>query len=763
MLIEPARLPPRKSGSVGGSAPNRRPTASHSRALLRFVLRSLSLLLLLAVASRVEAAAAGEAENLRVLDFWQSYSDAPNALYKDLIDDALVPLRERQERIARLRTRSDWQQYQRDTHAKLLELVGPFPEKTPLHSRALGVVQKDGFRVEKIVYESQPRLFVTAALFIPDRLTGRAPAILYCSGHTPLSFHNPVYQHVILNLVQRGFVVLAFDPINQGERLQFLDPETGKSEIAASGLGHSHAGAPAFVLGSSLARLMIWDGIRGLDYLVSREEVDPRRLGVTGRSGGGTQTAYIAAIDERVLAAAPENYITNFEHLLKSRGPQDAEQNFYREISRGFDQGDFVIARAPKPTLILATTRDIFSIEGTHTAFAEARRAFEAFGHPEAMAMSVDDDVHASTRKNREATYAFFQQHLGLPGDSTDIPVEPLTAEELRITATGQVTTSLGGETILSLNQREAARLGGELDENRRDLTGHLAVVKAKAAELAGHEPAAGRDPAPIFSGRYQRDGYTIEKHLLPVDERYAIPLLAMMPAGARPARVVLYLHPEGKAAAAGAGGEMEWFVRQGCAVVAPDIIGTGELGPGFLETNDPTHGGFRTWFGYVLMGKSIVGRQMRDVLRTMRFIEQKFGTQSQEVAGVARGSFAALLLHTAAIEGGGGRIALLEPLLSYESLVSSRRYPLPYLQSAVPAALTAYDLPDLAACLAPRKLLLADACDGSGARADAAAVARETEVIVRAFAASGDPARFSVFRSDAQQSLTQALADWLK
>lgn len=722
----------------------------------------VSLLLLSQLVPAADAAAPA-GENLEVLDFWQIYSDAPNALYKGLAEEMFERLSERKQAVAQLRTRADWQQYRQQTRDKLRDLVGPFPEKTPLNARTLGVVKKDGFRLEKIVYESQPGLFVTAGLFLPDPLPAKAPAILYCSGHVPDSFRNPVYQHVILNLVKRGFIVLAFDPVNQGERLQFYNPAMGRSEIAASGLGHSHAGAPTFILESSLARLMIWDGIRGIDYLVSRDEVDSRRLGITGRSGGGTQTAYIAAMDERLVAAAPECYITNFEHLLKTRGPQDAEQNFYNAIARGFDQPDLLIARAPQPTLILATTRDIFSIEGTHEAYAEVQRACEALGDKAAIAMNVDDADHESTLANREAMYAFFQRHLNLPGDATDIPSQLLTEEELRITETGQLATSLRGETVLSLNRQEAARLDKELDERRRNQARHLAQVKADAARLAGYEPPAGKTQGSAFSGRYRRDGYAIEKHLIPVDERYAIPLLVMAPESPAPSRVVLYLHPEGKAAAANKGGEMEWFAKQGYTVVAPDIIGTGELGPGYLSAGRlEDHGPFLQWYGYVLMGKSFVGRQMQDVMRTLHFIEKRLGVSPADVAGVSRGAFAPLLLHTAAIEGVCAKVALLEPMISYQSLASSRRYPMPYLHSAVPRALTAYDLPDLAARLAPRKLLLADARDGSGARAAAALVEEETAVVARAFSAGGKAAEFVVFRSGQGEDLNQALAAWL-
>ncbi|MDO8542062.1 MAG: acetylxylan esterase [Opitutaceae bacterium] len=701
------------------------------------------------------------AEHASVLNFWGYYTDATNVLYQDFSREAFARLAERKVKVARLESRADWERYRQEARERIIELAGPFPEKTPLNPRVLGAVNKGAFRVEKIVYESQPGLHVTAALFVPEPLRGKAPAIIYCSGHSDSSFRSPPYQTMILNLVQKGFVVLAFDPIGQGERLQYFNAQTGRSDFGngSSTREHTRAGSQCFLTGSSLARYMIWDGIRSVDYLVTRPEVDPARIGITGRSGGGTQSAYIASVDERIRAAAPENYLTTFEQLLKTRGPQDPEQNFHRGIARGFDQPDFVLARAPKPTLVVATTRDIFSIEGTQALFAEARRGFTALGRADALEMTVDDAEHTSTRKNREATYAFFRQHLELPGDSTDESIALLSADELRITETGQVSTSLRGESVFTLNRREATALGEKRDERRRDLPRHLAAVKADAARLAGYAPPAERAPA-VFSGRIQREGYDLEKYLLPVDERYAVPVVALVPKTPS-GRVVLYLHPGGKAAQAGPDGEMEWLVKQGCTVIAPDVVGSGELGPGFLGV--PGDNPPRLWYAYVLLGKSILGRQMADVMRTVRFAQARFGVAPGDLAGVARGVFGPLLLHTAAIEGIFGRVALIESLLSYHSIAMTERYAPAWIQGAVPGALTAYDLPDLVACVAPRHVLLADPRDSRGAPAKAAEIAEETAVMVRAHARN--PARLKVLSLPPGDTaaLNKAVAEWLR
>ncbi|HUR56691.1 MAG TPA: acetylxylan esterase [Opitutaceae bacterium] len=716
------------------------------------------------LASAASPGATAPVERLTVLDGWSYYSDATNAAYRVFTDEALPPLTARKAAVEQLATRADWERYRDEARKKIFELVGPFPEKTPLNARITGVVKKAGYRIEKVIYESQPGLHVTAALFVPEPLQGRAPAIVYCSGHHDAGFRAPNYMLVILNLVKKGFVVLAFDPLGQGERLQYYDPRTGNSEFGDnnSTREHSRAGSQCFLTGDSLARYMIWDGIRSVDYLLTRPEVDPARLGINGRSGGGTQTAYIAACDDRLFAAAPENYVTTFESVLKMRGPQDPEQNFYRGLARGFDQPDLLIARAPKPTLLVATTRDIFNIEGTQAALAEARRAHSALGDTtETMAMTVDDAEHASTLKNREATYAFFRKHLNLPGSVADETVERPTAEELRITETGQVSTALRSETVFSLNRRRAEMLGEKLEGRRRDLPSHLVAVKAEAARLAGYIPLAAAASRSVFAGRFPREGYALEKYLLPVDHRYAIPVLVMVP-DAPTKKVVLYLHPQGKSTLAAVGGEMEKLVKQGCTVIAPDMIGMpGEIGPGVVAK--PEEGPPRLWYGYVLLGKGMIGRQMEDVMRVVRFAEAKYQVAPDDLIGFARGESAPMLLHTAAIAGVFGKIAILDAPLSYRSLVTSLRFAPKYLAAAVPAALTAYDLPDLIACVAPRSVLVVDPRDGMGELAEKATIAQEMAVTTRAYAQN--PARLKMVSlpRGGSTALNTAVAEWLR
>ena len=721
-------------------------------------------LFLFVMGGAIVAPAAQAQEELSVLQDWVHYAEASNASYHHLSRQAFERLRRRAEAVDALHTRAQWQQRQEKVRKTLRDIVGPFPERTPLNARVTGTIEKDGYHVEKLVYESMPGFYVTAALFVPAGLQEaerqeKAPAILYASGHADVAFRSQTYQHVILNLVRKGFVVLAFDPVGQGERLQYVDPQTGQSRVGGNTNQHSYSGAQAFVAGSSLARYMIWDGMRGIDYLASREEVDPERIGVTGRSGGGTQSAYIAAFDERVQAAAPENYITSFQRLLETRGPQDAEQNFYHGIVRGIDHADLLEVRAPKPTLMITTTRDIFSIQGARETYREVKRAYEAFEQPGHLQMVEDDAGHASTRSNREALYAFFQKHLDLPGPAEDEEVAYLPPAALQVTESGQVSTSLNGESIFSLNRAKTKKLAAELEASRqKGLPEHLSSAKRSAQKLSGYEaPQRAAEEAgaatSVFFGRYQREGYAVEKYTVQGEGDYVVPLLMLVPEGEGPHPAVVYLHPGGKAAGAAPGGEMEAFVEQGYVVLAPDMLGTGELGGGAFKGDSYIEEvSYGLWFETVLLGRSLTGIRAGDVMRTVQLLKSRADVKSETIAAVAREEAAPVALHAAAFEPALAGVALIEPLVSYRSLATERYYDPAFIPTAVAGALTGYDLPDLAASLAPRKLLMVNPVSGSGSRAGTDLIEKELSVVRSAYARAEARERLKVQRTQEDQ-----------
>jgi hypothetical protein len=693
---------------------------------------------------------------------WLEFTDAPNSLYHYISGQAYEMLSARSNEIARISSLQEWQQRQKKVRETLFDIIGPFPHKTPLNARTVRKIEKDGFRVENIIFESQPGFYVTSSLFIPSGLkkNSKSPAVIYCSGHSTDGYRSEVYQHVIINLVLKGFIVFAFDPVGQGERLEYFDKSTGKSIVGGPTTEHSYPGTQAFITGSSQARYMIWDGIRAVDYLLSRQEVDSGRIGITGRSGGGTQSAYIAAMDDRIYASAPECYITTFTRLLQTMGNQDAEQNLFNEIVRGIDQPDLLAVRAPKPALMITTTRDIFSIQGAVEAEKEVSLVYKAYGRESDFGRAEDDTSHASTRKNREAMYAFFQKHLKNPGNPKDEPTVNLTKEEMQVTSSGQVSTSLGGETVFSLNRRESDKQVARLDSLRSDPVRYMPVVLKSARNLSGYkEPNFIGEP--VFSGRYRRDGYVVEKYFIKGEGNYVVPYLLFVPS--QPSgKAVIYLHPSGKSVEASAGGEMEWFVRKGFTVLAPDMVGTGETGPGVFQGDAYIEGGSHNlWYASMLIGRSIAGIRAADVVMLARLL-RKSGTV-KEIYEVALKEMAPVALYAAAFEPAISRVALIGPYSSYQSIVRNRFYASSFIPGVVPGALREFDLPDIAASLAPRSLLMAGVTDGDGKSDNAEAIDKDLAVIRNVYKMQNATNMLNIIPLQSGNSLNAIFSDWIK
>jgi hypothetical protein len=687
--------------------------------------RKLLLVSILAITALINCQAQ---DDLNVLTGkWLQYSNSKNSLYNHLSGIAYEQLAGREKMISEVSSLSAWQQWQKKTHDALLKCTGQFPEKTPLNAKTLRTIDKGSFRVEHVIFQSMPGFYVTSSLYVPGTLRKKtkAPAIIYCSGHSADGYRSDVYQHVILNLVSKGFIVLAFDPVGQGERLVYFDQKTGKSVMGGPTSEHSFPGAQAFLAGSSQAYYMIWDGIRAVDYLLERKEVDPSRIGITGRSGGGTQSAMIAAFDERIYAAAPENYITNYTRLLQTIGPQDAEQNLFNFISNGLDHPDFLIVRAPKPALMITTTSDMFSIQGAMETEKEVARIYEAYGEKQNFSRCSDDAGHESTKKNREAMYAFFQKHLDNPGNPTDENIPPLTKDELRVTEKGQVSISPGSETVFSLNLKEA---------NKLDAKERTDVIKA-ARDLSGYkEPQSGDEP--VFNGRINRNAYSIEKYFIKGEGDYVIPYLLFIPE-TRSGKAMIYLHPEGKAAEANTGGEIEKLVKEGFTILAPDLAGIGELGPGDLKGDAYFKGvSHNLWYASMLVGRSIAGVQAGDV--TKLAVVLKNYTKAEKITGFAKKGMAPVLLHSALLSDAIGSIVLSEPYSSYMSIVNLKYYNPGFIMSSVPAALKSYDLPDLEAAFCPRKLFILGAVDGNNTKTDKARIEKDLDVVRAAYSKAG-------------------------
>ncbi|MDD4486705.1 MAG: acetylxylan esterase [Proteiniphilum sp.] len=615
---------------------------------------------------------------------WLSFPSKQDVLYQIISNAAFEQLENRKERISSLNTRSDWQKYQKEINQKLCASLSKF-KKTPLNPKITGTLVRDDVTIQKIIYESHPNFHVTASLFLPAKRQHPAPAIIYCAGHSELGFRSETYQHVILNLVEKGFIVLAYDPVGQGERLQYPDLESGKSIIGSSTQEHAYAGVQTLLAGSSLCDYFIWDGIRAVDYLFTREEVDRDRIGITGRSGGGTQSAMIAACDDRILAAAPENYVTNFKRLFQAIGPQDAEQNPWFGIARGIDHADFIHARAPKPTLIISTTHDYFSIQGTRETFSEVKKSYAAFGLPENMSMVEDYGGHESTLENRKAMYAFFQKFLNMPGNNEDIETEPFPAASLWSTNTGQVGSSKKGETVSSLNKTYFQRR--QIPDNQiRQQIAHLAGIRFDRNLTSS-----------VFTGKVPSDEIVVEKYFLENQlEDYVLPVYAGRMESVDPDKILVWLKPEGNAEFLQCK-LIKTMIKQGYIVISADLPGWGELNnPDY--TGDSTIGQtrFNYLFGANLVGKSIAGIQAEAIDLLIQFIQTDIRFKSMKIFALVEGNASAAFLHYTAFKQPFEKSLLITDLPSEKELVDEAIYVPELAFYVIPGSLPYYQPSDL-------------------------------------------------------------------
>jgi len=588
--------------------------------------------------------------------------------------------------------------YQKRLREKFVEALGGFPERTPLNPQVVGVIERDGYRVEKVIFESQPKLFVTALLFVPesDSFEPPYPGVLVPCGHADDAKAHTEYQTMGASLALNGMAALVFDPIEQGERMQLLDDQ-GKW-IMWGTQAHTMVGIGSMLLGRNTATYEIWDGMRGIDYLQARSEVDPERIGCTGNSGGGTQTSYLMALDDRIVAAAPSCYL-NYQARQLRTATGDAEQNIYGQLDFGMDHPDYLMMRAPVPILICAATKDFFDINATWESFRFAKRLYSRMGYAGRVDLLENNAGHNYNTLQRTGVLRWLARWLC----NNDAPlaepeIQVLSEEEVRCTPRGQVMLLEGARSTYDLNEDYE----NELAARRRDLwaaTPRPDLLK-RVRQVAGIRTLdALPEPEIDTVGDVQRDGYRIEKLILKPEHGIYLPALMFVPAETATSPPVLYLHEEGKEKDAAPGGPIEALVSSGQIVLAVDLRGTG-------ETQQTEQGKFGDGIGcdwedvykaYVL-GRSYAGMRAEDVLTCARFAAQR--VSAERVCLMALGNAGVPALHAAALEPQlFSSIKLTGTLVSWANVVHTRPTR-NQLVNAVHGALEVYDLPDLAGTL---------------------------------------------------------------
>lgn len=647
-----------------------------------------------------------------------------NALYKYLDDIAAQQTAARRADIARITTREQAEARQQEVRVKLLALMGGNFEKTPLNAKVLGSTQLDGFRIEKILYESQPKFFVTALLYLPDGKTEKLPAIVMAPGHGPTGKASDFA--LASTFARNGFAVLSYDPIGQGERLQYPDPAHPGQSLASRPTGeHGEAGLQPTLIGDAVARYFGWDGIRAVDYLISRPEIDPEKIGATGCSGGGAMTALLAAADRRVHATATACYFTSFDALLPSIGAQDAEQSTPNFIASGFDFPDWIELAAPRPYAIVGTVSDMFPWAGFLTTATEARRFYSLFdpaaaGTPTGKPMpptptgptlnpDTPNDIpatapfqviagiggHGNLRPITSQIVSFFLVNLAHSSASPIVPpqtsgdlslpapsprvgsTDAPPASALQVTPTGQVATSYpGSETVFSLNLKRAA---GKIPQFVAPQT--LLQVQTDIRMVTHAEAVPGGPPTEFKGLKFPDFGSDTP------DRRPAVLLLRDNGMDGPPYDATSSI-------------DSRALSKQGNFVLG---FLPRPSPPGGEETKSPILGPFyMTELRAELVGKTLLGMRVDDVIHAVDYLAARRDIDPNNITAQASGHMGLVLLHAAVLDPRLKHITIDHTLESYESLLKAPM-PLDAPQDILPGVLLKYDIPDLVRVLGPR------------------------------------------------------------
>jgi dienelactone hydrolase len=651
--------------------------------------------------------------DLRVLDSGgKGASPAPREmLNRYLLDQARQRFDARRKAVAAIKTPEDIARRQQALRTFFLRSLGDLPERTPLNAQVMGALRREGYRVEKVIFESRPGHHITANFYVPE---GRPPfpGVLLPCGHGDNGKAYEQYQRAAILLARNGMAVLCYDPIGQGERFQRLD-ERGKAVVRGT-TEHTMAGIGALLVGRQEASYRVWDGMVALDYLSGRQEVDPRRLGCTGNSGGGTMTAYLMALDDRIAVAAPSCYITSLERLFATIGPQDAEQNITGQVAAGMEHADYLTMRAPRPTMMTVGTRDFFDIKGSWDTFREVKLIYGRLGYGERVDLFESDEPHGFTRPRRIATARWMSRWLLAKDEALDEPEVSIASDaDLQCTASGQVLREFHDRSVFDLNAERAHEL-----RTAREAAGAKrsdAEFRGEVREVIGLGYRKIEAVKPRVVGTLSAHGRMIRKLAFDIEPGIVVPALDIAAGPDRSTPIVVKAGVDwGRDLAQP--GAIEELLKSPARIVLINPRGMGETDPGAGSTRDSPFGSdWKEAFLAIHLARPLLGQRVVDILAVLGGLKAEASdAASFHLVGV--GTAGPIVLHAALLDEKGliQEVTLERSLTSWEDLVKqgiSRGQ----LGSVVPGALRVYDLPDLAGRLAPRPVRIEAPVDASG------------------------------------------------
>ncbi|UKM64962.1 alpha/beta hydrolase family protein [Flavobacteriaceae bacterium GSB9] len=593
-----------------------------------------------------------------------------------------------------IKSKESLKNYRDKSIERYKNIIGDFPEKSKLNVKVVGVTQLDGFRVENIIFESLPKRYVTANLYIPNG-KGPFPVTLHLCGHG-LQGKAPLSKVATLMALNK-IAVLVVDPIGQGERIQFID-DTSKSRTRGATTEHTLLNASANLLGSSLAAYEFWDNHRAIDYLETRNDIDKNRIGIYGSSGGGTQATYMLGLDERIKVATVCSYFTKRQKVLEVYGASDGCQHIPYEGREHLELADFVLMMAPKPILIMAGKYDFVDFWGAKQAFKDLEAAYTALGKPSHVKFFSVEAGHGMPKPKREAMTTWFKTWFY--DDNAQVKeTETRSAdiENLNCTKTGQVITSIADNISIPEFHRKQFQ---ELKSSRISFLKKDSIeIRTQVLKLLGIDklPTEKLDIHPTGSKSYRK--FDLYKFQINRVGQMPLPCLVFMPEQANAkSELIIYLNESGKADVLNNESLIDHHINQNHILVAPDLRGFGETADP-INLNDSKYWNweYRNAMASMHIGKPIMGQRVVDVMTVLDFIEQTENLKNHNIKIIANGLYGPTAIHATYLD---NRIDKTEISRSIKSFYNFLENPMQkdVYTNVLYGVLKFYDLQDLMA-----------------------------------------------------------------
>jgi dienelactone hydrolase/pimeloyl-ACP methyl ester carboxylesterase len=608
------------------------------------------------------------------------------------------------------RNRKEWEARRKALRQAMFTAMGAFPANAcPLEAQVLGTVPRQGYRIEKVIFQSRPDVWVSANAYIPEPAGGRVPAVLVVHGHWPWAKIDPVVQARCLGLVKLGFIVLAVDAFGAGER--YTEPARGTYHGALYG-------STLWPVGQTLLGIQVYDNRRAVDYLRSRPEVDGDRLGITGASGGGNQSMYAGALDERLRAVVPVCSVGTYQAYLRAAC---CVCEVLPGALRFAEEGDVLALVAPRALLVVNASRDAyqFSVEEAKKSLARARPVFQLMGDGEKLQHAVFESGHDYSRPMREVMYGWMTRWLKNEGEGKPIDEPTLEAEKPEdLRCWPQNVRPKGFLFPPSYAGRQARELLTKYTANRPDhVQGWESTAVHVRAELRKLLLSTAPKPTPPVAklGKVETiAGLVTTPTLLEPEPGLPLPVIlrGKSAAGGRQA-VCILLDLSGKSEAL-AHPLAKGLLAAGWLLAAPDLRATGETRPAtgkLRETPDHNLAEHALWIGRPLLGQWLV-----DVQCLLDWLALQPGIDSRRTTVAGIGQAGIIVLCAAALfeERSLNAITVGMPT----SYVTDEAYgPGTYMGLLVPGILRWADLPQLGAMVAPRRLIVADGVSPQGTK----------------------------------------------